>query len=292
MSVAGVGNPSTTSASARAMVAVGAGDRFATSTRIGRAFVYSVSGDRPAVAASLVATLIGGADDFHFGAAVCGVKDVSGDNIPDVVVTAPRNSQMPPLSGRAYVFLGSNSRFGSTGAMVTVTSGGSAPDDGVIRVDPGIAADVFGRACRGAGDLDGDGINDFVVASTTGPQNGFYAIRGRADLDASPPASAPNIVNVHLSLTAPGEIDAGHDVDGDGRPDVILGDRTTVYVFGGSMMNVVNSTPMLTFTGLPMVSNGMPVALVPNWKVATAGESAWADIAIGRMSGPSVVVKY
>jgi hypothetical protein len=292
MSVAGVGNPSTTSASARAMVAVGAGDRLGTSTRVGRAFVYAVSGDRPAVAASLVATLIGGADDFHFGAAVCGVRDVNGDNIPDVVVTAPRNNQLPTLSGRAYVFLGSNSRFGSTGAMVTVTSGGSAPDDGVIRVDPGIAADVFGRACRGAGDLDGDGINDFVVASTTGPQNGFYAVRGRADIDAAPPAGPPNIVNIHASLTAPGEIDAGHDVDGDGRPDVILGDRTAVYVFGGSMMNVVNSTPMLTFTGLPMVSNGMPVALVPNWKVATTGEAAWADIAIGRMSGPSVVVKY
>lgn len=291
--VAGLGNVSTTGAG-RSFVAVGAGDATVTSTRVGRVFLYSITGTRPNLTVNLVSTLIGGATDYHFGAAVCGVRDVTGDGIADLVVGAHRRGQNPLVSGRAYLFLG-GSRFAATGGTVTVTASGASTSDGVVPIEPLQLGDSFGNACQAAGDLDGDGLNDFVVTASASPMLGFYAVRGRADLDAVPPTSpATGLIGVTLpGFLQPGEIAAGFDLDGDGRPDVVLGDTTTVYVFGGDATNVINTTPIARFTGLsPTVSTGYPVAVVRNWKNTVVGESALPDIAIGRLNGPVVGLRY
>ena len=290
-SVAGVGTIGTT-AGARPMVAVGAGDLTVTSTRVGKVFVYSLSGTLPNITVNLVSTLVGGATDYHFGASVCGVRDVDGDSVGDLVVGSHRRGQSPPVSGRAYLVLG-GSRFDSNGGTVT------AVDARVFRVEPGNVADSFGNSCRAAGDLDGDGKNDFVVTASAGTLLGFYVVKGRADFVAVPPTSpATGFIGVTLpGLLQPGEISAdGYDLDGDGRPDVVLGDNSAVYVFGGDAASTIKPTPIATFSSLvasaPTVTTGLPVAIVPNWKNASTNESALPDIAIGRIAGPSVLVKY
>ncbi len=294
MSVAGianVGGPSQT----QSMVAVGAGDRTSTSTRIGKTFLYSLTGTRPDVTLNLVSTLIGGAADYHFGAAVCGVGDVNGDGIPDLVVGAHRRGQIPGVAGRAYLFLG-GSRFAGSGSSVNVINDGSASNDGVVLVQAvgANSGDSFGNSCGAAGDLNGDGLNDFVITASSGSQRGVTVVKGRANLDAAPP-SVIDLVTIAGAFTAPGEIAAGRDLDGDGRPDLVLGDQTAVYVYGGDATVTVKPMPIASFTGLPGVATGYPVTLISNWKNATMTESALPDIGIGRATGPTglgVLIKY
>ena len=292
VSVAGIGNVGGTSQT-RSMVAVGAGDRTATSTRIGKTFLYSVSGTRPNVTLNLVSTLVGGSTDYHFGAAVCGVRDVNGDGIPDLVVGAHRRGQpFSGVAGRAYIFLG-GSRFTGTGSSVVVTSGGAAANDGVVPIGAAGASggDSFGNSCRAAGDLNGDGFNDFVITASGGSQPGVTVVKGRSNLDAVPP-SVTDLVTITGGFTSPGEIAAGRDLDGDGRPDLVLGDQTAIYVYGGDATATVKPTAIASFTGLPLVTTGYPITLISNWTNTTPTETSLPDIGIGRVTGPAVLVKY
>ena len=282
----------------RPYFAVTAGDLLAASTRVGKAFLYQTSGTRAAqtLTTTLMTTLVGGAQDFHFGSAICAVGDVIGRTpagAVDFVVGAHRRGQA--LAGRAYLFLG-GARFTTAGSTVTVTNGGSAPDDGVVPFGDQITSDFFGNGCRGAGDLDGDGINDFIINASGGPQKGVYVVKGRADLDASPPvlpSVASGFVNVtHPDFVTPGEVDAGQDIDGDGRPDIIIGNSTGVYIFAGDAAALVRSTPIASFTGLPSLSTGYPVFMTRNWKNVSMSEGTLPDFGFGRFTGPSVSVKY
>lgn len=279
----------------RPLFAITAGDLTSTSTRVGKAFLYQTSGDRPALTTTLMTTLIGGAQDFHFGAAVCGVGDVNGDLVEDFVVGAHRRGQTPVLAGRAYLFLG-GSRFATAGGTVTIVNEGSAPNDGIVKFGDQIASDSFGQACRGAGDLDGDSVKDFIINASGGPQKGVYVVKGRADLDALPPtlpSLASGFVNVtHPDFVTPGEIDAGQDIDGDGRPDLIIGNTTGAYVFAGDSVGLVRSTPIAVFTSTNSVSTGYPVFMTPNWKTAATGEGTLPDIGFGRFTGPSIGIRY
>jgi hypothetical protein len=289
-SVAGVGNLGGTSQT-RSMVVVGAGDRTASSMRIGKAFVYSVTGSRPDITVSLVASVVGGAQDFHFGNAVCAARDVSGDDVPDLVVTAHRRGQVSPVAGRAYLFLG-GSVFASSGATITIVADGSATTDGVVPLSQAapVVNDSFGNACRAAGDLDGDGFADLVVSTSGGAQAGFTVFKGRAGLDAMPPAGGDRVTITGLGTNT--EFGAGHDVDGDGRPDVIVGDSTAIFLYAGSTTATVDPAPIASFTGLAAIASGYPVALGANWRNNGAGEAPLPDIVIGRGAGPAVVVKY
>ena len=198
------------------------------------------------------------------------------------------------MPGRAYLFLGGSAYAGS-GATITVVNGGSATNDGIVPITSDMPGDSFGASCSRAGDLDGDGYADFVIAVPAGPRLGFVAVRGRSDLDANPPTTSSQIVAVSLGSSVSvqtGEISAGYDLDGDGRPDVVLGDTSKVYVFGGSASELVSPTPIATFAPGATAATGLPVTILSNWKAGRSGESALPDVAIGRGPGPAVLVHY
>jgi len=117
------------------------------------------------------------------GASISNVGDVNGDGYDDILVGAfNAGNGGSSRSGQAYIIFGSNSGFGSEddiGRQVidlsTLTS-----SQGFSVQGGGIAADRFGAVVSSAGDVNGDGFEDFMVSdpTTLAPSvsaNGFNA---------------------------------------------------------------------------------------------------------------------
>lgn len=227
-----------------------------------------------------------------FGVSVAGLGDVDGDGIGDLIVGAPANDNQGSDSGMARVFSGASGailcsfdgssqgqRFGySVAAPGDVDNDGRAdlligaplddangPDSGTAYVLSGMsgavlftlhgdgANDNFGYAVAGVGDVDADGRPDFAVGAP------FATVFG----------NQPGRVRVYSGLNAAvlftfvgtatndqfGESVAGAgDVDGDGRPDLLVGapfeqiggqERGRAHVYSGATGN-----PLFSFDGL------------------------------------------
>ncbi len=272
----------------RAMFAVGAGDLTATSSHIGKVFVFRVVGDRPNVTIELAETITGDPTDYHFGASLCSPGDMNGDGHADLVIGATRKGQASVVAGRAY-FVAGGTRFSLVGLNEN-----TFPDQAAVGIVPlgnQIAADYFGSSCSGAGDLDGDGFAD-VVISAPGSQK-LYVVRGRANLGSVPSMSAPDVLMLsNANWAQPGEVSAGFDMNGDGLPDIAVGDTSAVYLLAGDAKTTVKSTPLAVFSQIGFVSTGHPVLLTPSLYDAALGEKSFPDVVIGRTPGPSVTVLY
>ena len=90
--------------------------------------------------------------DF-FGNSVSGAGDVNGDGMADIIVGAPFDDNNWIDSGSARVLSGSN------GSVLYNFDGDSA-------------GDRFGWSVSGAGDVNGDGIEDLIVGAENGGANG------------------------------------------------------------------------------------------------------------------------
>ena len=127
-------------------VIVGAYHNDAGGADAGRAYVY-FGGARPDDRADLVLT--GEAAGDAFGYSVAGMGDANGDGFADIIVGAYGNDAGGSAAGRAYVYFG-----------------GSAPDAvSDFTVTGEATLDNLGYAVSGAGDVDGDGLADAVVAA-------------------------------------------------------------------------------------------------------------------------------
>ena len=172
----------------------------------GRAYIYfggAGMDDRPDV------VLNGTMSYEDFGTAVAGAGDVNGDGFDDVLVGAPFSCRVQVWAGAAYLFFGGKSM-------------DSTPDlaiDGVAREDS------FGYQLDGAGDVDADGYDDFIVAAPFADGNGNDSGRAYVFLGGPQPDGIPD---VQMTGEAAGDkfgwpvSDAG-DVNADGYGDVIVG---------------------------------------------------------------------
>ena len=106
-----------------------------------------VTGDVSLVTADL--KMLGEGAEDRAGAHVSGAGDQSGDGLPDLLVGAAYHDVSSTTYGAAYVVVGSQ-----TGSMSL--SSASAKLEG---------ADTFGSSVSRAGDVDGDGMEDVLVAS-------------------------------------------------------------------------------------------------------------------------------
>jgi len=93
-----------------------------------------------------------------FGIGVADAGDVDRDGHDDLIVGAWQYSSVAPSGGRIYILSGSD---GST--MRTIT--GKIPGE------------TLGFDATGMGDVDGDGVVDFLVTSTWSSINGFHSGR-------------------------------------------------------------------------------------------------------------------
>jgi hypothetical protein len=149
-------------------------------------------------------TLHGSTPDEAFGAAVAGLGDVEGDGFGDLLVGAAGPWYDPSLAGRVTVFSGFD------GDEI----------DSLVGDAPG---DRLGRSLDALGDVDNDGVGDFIVgvpgASSVASNAGrALVISGltRSVLSSFDGASAGDSFGYAVA-------GGGSDIDGDGMPDAVIG---------------------------------------------------------------------
>jgi hypothetical protein len=189
--------------------------------------VFGKAGTTPVDLASLGSGgfRIDGATYYHSGISVAGAGDVNGDGLADVIVGAPGSSNNGrTASGSGYVV------FGKTGTA-TVDLAGLGSDG--FRIDGATAWDYSGSTVTGAGDVNGDGRADVIVAAPRADNNGrdgsgsthvVFGRSGTASVDLAALGAGGFRIDGATELDGSGRSVAGAgDVNGDGLADVIIG---------------------------------------------------------------------
>ena len=162
------------------------------------------------------------------GVSVAGIGDVNGDGLDDVMVGAPFLEFSPGFEqvSDSYVVFGR-----ADGSIPDLTALG----DGGFVVRGAEAGDQAGMSVAGAGDVNGDGLDDFIVGAPSGFYQRAYVVFGRvgnADIDLASLGQAGFVIESAWDYDGTGTSVAGAgDVNGDGLDDVIVGAPNT-YVFG------------------------------------------------------------
>ena len=152
----------------------------------------------------------------RIGHSLAGPGDLDGDGYDDLVVS---EIEYTDLSGQVHVYLGGPDGI-SNARVVSLPS----PDANGLQ---------YGSSVAGAGDVNGDGYPDFVVASAATPST---TQPPRAHLYLGGPG-APHASSVELrsngDLGFASEVEGGQDLDGDGFDDVVVASPMSLDLFHG-----------------------------------------------------------
>ncbi len=148
-----------------------------------------------------------------FGSSVAGAGDVNGDGYSDVVVSSPQFGNYG--EGAFYLFTGGPSGINTTASRIRFNR----------------ISGYFGTSISSAGDLNGDGFADVVVAGNMYP-NGEIG-EGAAYIYMGSPAglnSLPaKIIETDPEYALISCVSSAGDVNGDGYSDLIFGYRRLTY---------------------------------------------------------------
>ena len=206
----------------------------------------------------VIHTFIGEAAGDQFGWVSEDIGDITGDDVHDLVITAPGNDAGGTNTGRIYVYNGatgalvfppitgmiSNARLGtSIGAVADVNMDGitdivagapstlqgrvfiySGADGALLRTYFGeLNGDAFGSAVKGVGDLDNDGYGDILVGAQANDITGFNS--GKAYVFSGAPAATLlcTMSGVDGGDRLGSAVDVVGDVTSDGIADYCVG---------------------------------------------------------------------
>ena len=236
------------------------------------------------------------------GSSVSGVGDVNGDGLDDIIVGAPFAKPNGNNSGASYLVFGK-----SDGAIVELSTIDD-DDNNAGFVFNGVAGqDVSGSSVSGAGDVNGDGLDDIIIGAHQADPNSnnssgaSYVVFGKSDaaivelstIDDDDNNAGFVINGVSERDYSGRSVSGAGDVNGDGLDDIIIGanqadpnsndDSGASYlVFGKTDGNAVELSDIADNAGF--VINGAAMDDYSSFSVSGAGDingDGLDDILIG-----------
>ena len=198
----------------------------------GASYVVFGKSDGSAVELSDIAdgagfVLNGATMDDQSGISVNGAGDVNGDGFDDLIVGAPNaGPNNNTSSGASYVVFGK-----SDGGIVELSE--IADNNAGFVLNGASENDQSGRSVSGAGDVNGDGLDDIIIGARQADPNGLssgasYVVFGKIDGNAVELSdiadNAGFVINgVDVSDNSGISVSGAGDVNGDGLDDLIIG---------------------------------------------------------------------
>lgn len=183
----------------------------------------------------------------YLGASVAGAGDVNGDGIADLIVGAYGADPVGlSMAGSAYIYSG------ASGAMIHSFDGAAALDQ-------------FGWSVNGAGDVNADGYDDFIIGANR------YDHASLVNCGAAFVFSGVNGNMLHSFYGTATAAEFGSsvcgvgDVDGDGFADVLVGAPLSGNTGRAFLYSGQTGVRLFTFDGTPQVDDF-------GWSVAAAGD--------------------
>lgn len=171
-------------------------------------------------------SLLNGSNGFEMstGRAVSGVGDVNGDGVDDVIIGA---------SGASYVVFGKTGTAGFSSSLDLSSLSGLNG----FRISGETSGDKSGYSVSGAGDINGDGVDDLIIGAYRANSNGndsgaSYVLFGRRGISAFGAIVQLSLLDGPNGFKISGEnpedrsgisVSAAGDVNGDGVDDLIIG---------------------------------------------------------------------
>ncbi|MDM7916524.1 MAG: FG-GAP-like repeat-containing protein, partial [Candidatus Eisenbacteria bacterium] len=209
----------------------GLGDAYKRQDWAGRAYLFYGPLDSQLDASHADATITAEAFGDNLGFSAAGGFDIDGDGFDDLIVGARSNDGNGIQAGRAYVFRG--------------PLHGDRPATSADVIVSGDEFDELGRAVA-AGDLNGDGHDDLVIAAPLASQGpissgAVYVYFGPVDGSLGTAGASASITGVLFNEELGSSLAIG-DLNGDGVDDLAIGaprppvngaDTGRTYVFFG-----------------------------------------------------------
>ena len=233
--------------------------------------------------------VIKGIGDYdHVGEYVSSAGDINGDGFDDVIVSSRyRTVQGNSGAGESYIVFGASSGFGSAFELSDLNGANG------FTIYGNEALDRLGTSVSGAGDVNGDGIDDFIIGAEAANNylGEVYVVFGNTAGFAA--RFSPTVLNGSNGFTINGiaafdyvgvSVSSAGDINGDGIADILIGaDETdsngnsaagSSYVVFGSSSGFESSFDLSALDG----NNGFALHGIAEYDTVGRSVSAAGDV--------------